>query len=104
MPDKILNERDKVVTDSIDKFNKSIGGIQKDMFNMVRSFVNDLDIDSEGRIKPTMKNLKAVNSFIHFKLKKRLLKGDYEDSVNELVGSFNDISTLTDKYFDKIAE
>lgn len=99
----MLQDRDKKIANSLNKFADSLPAVQKDIYRKLVDFVSELSVDSNGKIKPTQSNLVSVNRF-KTTVKKTLTKGDYKDSVDSLIESWGVAEDQTNKYFKKIAE
>lgn len=90
---KILDRID----DSIASFIERIPASQTDMLEALDEELRKLDLDN-GRIKPTVNNIKIVTN-IKNKLLKVILTDGYKEQVKEFLKSFNDITTLQNEFW-----
>ena len=81
----IVNQLDDVTA----SFNDVVDSAQKRMLNQVITLMKDLSI-KDGRISPTVENLKIVNA-IRGKLSKLVLDKKYMSGLNKLLKSFSDV-------------
>lgn len=102
--ESIIDERDSVIGDSIDEISKSMPDIQNEIWKKFIKFLKELDTDSEGNLKTTSKNLKAVTHFVYKDVAGVIRNDEYKELINKMLGVFTESSDLTDKYFDTIAE
>ncbi len=98
-----LNEREQVTTDSVKSFQDSIPDIQKQVLAKVIRFIRSLEMVN-GKVKPNISNLKAINRFVNVELKHTMRNGQYASNVIEFTKVFGDIAKLTDQYFKPIAD
>lgn len=75
--------------------------IQKKLFGIIQKEVLRFDIDSQGRIKPTVKNLKIKNS-ISVKLRKLMKDPTWVSAVKDFNKGFKDVAKVQDKWYDSI--
>lgn len=90
---KILDRID----DAIASFIERIPASQTDMLEALDNELRKLDLDN-GKIKPTVKNIKIVTN-IKNKLLKVILTDGYKSQVQEFLKSFNDITTLQNEFW-----
>ena len=70
---------------------------EKNMFNELRNFLlKNLDIDKDGNIKPTIKNLKEVQRVTF--IRNLLLTEDYKKKVEEYLTAFDGVAQLNREY------
>lgn len=95
MPDfkKILDRID----DAISAFIEQIPASQTDMLESIDEELRSLDLQ-DGKIKPTVGNIKLVSN-IKNKLLKVILTDSYKDQVKQFLKSFNDITALQNAYW-----
>lgn len=91
---QILKQIDK----SLKKFNRSIPKSQRAMYDALIEEVSRLQITTDGRIKPTVKNLSILNS-IRNKINRVVLTDEYLREVKEFAKSFNEITKLQNQYW-----
>lgn len=89
----IVNHLDDVTA----AFNDVVDSAQKRMLNQVITLMKDLSI-KDGRISPTVENLKIVNA-IRGKLSKLVLDKKYMSGLNKLLKSFSDVQGEQIDYF-----
>lgn len=87
----------KKIDESISNMNKRIPSIQKDIYDSLQEDLRKLDLQ-DGKIKTTVKNLSLINS-IKNKLNRIILTDEYKAEVKEFAKSFNEITTLQNKYW-----
>jgi hypothetical protein len=92
-----FNEILKTVEKAIDKFNGKIPAIQRDMLAAIEEELRRLDL-SDGKIKPTVKNLSILTS-IRNKINRVILTDDYKGQVKEFASAFNDVYKLQNEYW-----
>lgn len=93
---KILDRID----DAISSFIERIPASQTDMLDALDEELRKLDLD-DGKIKPTVKNLKIISN-IKSKLLKVILTDSYKNQVKEFLRSFNEITNLQNQYWRSI--
>lgn len=100
MPDgqDILLKLEKTIDTAIEKFNGSIPGIQKDIFNDVITLVKQLDTRPDGTIKQTVSNLRLI-SRIKSQIEKIILSDQYVKNVKEFIETFKEVGKLQNEYF-----
>lgn len=80
------------------KFNRSIPTAQRSIYEAIIEEVNRLELYSDGKIRPTVKNLSILNS-IRNKINRVVLTDDYKADVKEFAKSFNEITKLQNEYW-----
>lgn len=95
MPDfsDILKRIDKAV----EKFNKVIPGIQKNIYADIQEELKRLDL-SNGKIKTTVANIKIITS-IKNKLLRLIITPEYQKEVRDFAQAFNDVTKLQNAYW-----
>lgn len=84
---------DKAV-DTID-----VSDVEKSMFDKLRNhLIKNLDVYTDGNIKPNIKNLRQVQN-VDF-LKELLITDKYVKKVNEFVGAFDEVAEMNKQYMD----
>lgn len=94
------NQIAKEVEVSIEKFNRKIPAIQKDVLAGIEEELRDLDLDG-GKIKATVKNL-ALISRIKNKLIKLIVTDEYKEEVKAFAESFNKVTELQNAYWKQL--
>lgn len=87
----------KRIEKAIEKFNKVIPGIQKEIYKDLQEELKRLDTTA-GKIKPTVANLKIIVS-IKNKMLRLILTPEYLDEVKDFVKAFNDVTKLQNEYW-----
>lgn len=90
----------KRIDEAIEKFNKVIPKIQKDIFADIQDELKRLDT-SNGKIKTTVANLKIVTS-IKNKLLRLILTPEYKKEVKDFIQAFNDVTKLQNQYWQSV--
>lgn len=92
----ILSRIDKALT----RFNRRIPASQRAMLDGIEEELRRLDL-RDGRIKPTIANLRVTTS-IKNKLLRLILNDDYMAEVKEFAQAFRDVSVLQREYWQTI--
>lgn len=95
-----FNDILKEISDAVSKFNKSIPGTQRAIYDSINEQVQRLDLNN-GQIKPTVNNLKIVQS-IKNKLSRLIVSPEYIKDVKQFAAAFNTITTLQNEYWASI--
>lgn len=85
------------IDDAISAFIEQIPASQTDMLQSLDEELRKLDLQ-DGRIKPTVGNIKIVSN-IKNKLLKVILTDSYKSQVKDFLKSFNDLTTLQNSYW-----
>jgi hypothetical protein len=85
------------IDDAIATFVEKIPNAQRDMLNAIDDELRKLDL-SNGRIKPTVANLKIITS-IKNRLLRVILTDEYKSQVKQFIQAFRDITTLHNQYW-----
>lgn len=95
----LLNKRISLIDDTVDEFR--VEDIQDVIFKEIKRYLlKELDLDKDGKIKPTIKNLKTIRNIK--KLKPILLPEAYKSKVGEYLATFNEVRRLSDEYIKEI--
>lgn len=95
-----FNSTLKKIEQAITKFNKNIPSIQKDVLDNIIDELRRLDL-KDGRIKPTVQNLKVIAS-IKNKMQRLILTEDYVKEVKDFVKAFNEVTKLQNDYWKSV--
>lgn len=68
------------------------------MYDALVEEVNRLDLYSDGKIRPTVKNLSILSS-IKSKMNRIVLTDEYKQEVRDFAKAFNDVTKLQNQYF-----
>ena len=94
---KRVKKKLNIIDDSIDNFEGDIPAIQDKVFKAIVRLLKDLDIDEEGIIKRTVKN---INIFHKVSTIRRIIVNDkYKGAVGKFVDSFDQVADQDNKYF-----
>lgn len=95
--DDIIDNLLKLIEDRLDTFNGKMPKIQQDAYAVVLDLASDLET-SNGRIKPSMKNIKLIGK-IKAELNKVVFNKEYTDELDEIVKTYESITKLQNAYF-----
>lgn len=95
-----FNDILKRIDQALTRFNKKIPASQRAMLDGIEEELRRLDL-RDGRIKPTIANLKAVGS-VKNKLLRLVLNDEYISEVKEFAQAFRDVSVLQRKYWQTV--
>jgi len=95
--EQIISQLEELIQSRIDQFNRRMPGIQRQAFDKILDLTGDLDT-SNGRIKPSVKNIKLIAK-IKQELNKTIFSKDYADDLDELIKSYEEITRLQNAYF-----
>lgn len=95
--EQIISQLEELIQSRIDQFNSKMPGIQRQAFDKILDLTGDLDT-SNGRIKPSIKNIKLIAK-IKQELNKTIFSKDYADDLDELIKSYEQITRLQNAYF-----
>ena len=88
------------IDDSISAFIERIPASQSDMLQAIDEELRRLDLQ-DGRIKPTVSNIKIISN-IKNKLLKVILTDQYRAQVKQFLKSFNQITSLQNAYWKSV--
>ena len=94
---RLLNQLNDLIDDSVDKFNENITRLQRAMFNRIQLLLRDLDV-RRGQIRPTVKNLRKINK-LKREIQNAILNDKYLKQVSIFGESFDKVTELQTKYF-----
>lgn len=92
-----------VIKKSVKDFDKKIPATQRAMYDEITAQLQRLDLDINDNIKPTVGNLKVIQS-IKNKLNKLIISPEYIKDVKEFVKTFNTITFLQNSYWKTIEQ
>lgn len=95
--EQIISQLEELIRSRIDQFNSKMPGIQRQAFDKILDLTGDLDT-SNGRIKPSVKNIKLIAK-IKQELNKTIFSKDYADDLDDLIKSYEEITRLQNAYF-----
>lgn len=88
----------KRINKALAKFNRSIPAAQRSIYDAIVDEVNRLELYSDGKIRPTVKNLSILSS-IRSKINRVVLTDGYKADVREFAKAFNEITNLQNQYW-----
>lgn len=91
-----LKDLQKTADSQIDDLEMDIPNIQKRIFSEIKLAAKSLELDKEGKIKPTMKNIRLINKI---KLTDLIFTDQYTKAVSEFAGGFDTLAEKTDKLY-----
>ena len=92
----LLNDRLSVMDDEVDNFR--VEEEELAIFKSLSRFlIKELDMDKDGNIKRTAKNLKTIQRSKQT-IRNILLSDAYKAKVGKYIGTFNTVKTLSDEY------
>lgn len=97
-PDKVASNIEDIILEATTNFSDGLEASQQKAFNRLMKLVKDLDLDSKGRIKRTVKNLKTLRG-VNKSIEDTILTPSYKSKVQDYLGSFDSIGTEQSTYF-----
>ncbi|MEE9571434.1 MAG: hypothetical protein V3W20_00120, partial [Candidatus Neomarinimicrobiota bacterium] len=98
-----INAVAKVMDDGVDNFTDGVDKSQTGIFNKVLANVKDLEINQDGQIKQTVKNLKIL-ARVRKAIADEVLTDSYQARVNTFANQYPAIQALNNDYFGSIEE
>lgn len=92
----------KKIQKSIDAFQSSIPGVQRDVYDGMVKLVKDLDM-KDGRLGATVKNVKTIGR-LQARIEEIILSQPYIDRVKTFLNTFDAIALLQNNYFKGLVE
>lgn len=89
------------IQSSINEFVKGIPTMQRELFDKIQVLLNDLYLDSDGKIKSTIENLKIIGR-IKNALSGVVLSPEYQDKVDSLNDAIKSISNIQTQYYENV--
>ncbi len=97
--EKLLDDKLSLIDDSVDNFN--VENIQEQVFKELSRFLmKELDLDDDGNIKTTAKNLRAVQRMR--KIRNIVLSDAYKAKVGSYIATFNTVQSLSNEYITEL--
>ncbi len=101
----MLLSNPKDIPIEIDNYVKSVGNkmepLQKSLFNRVSAQLKELDVDSDGLIRRTSKNIDIITN-VKTELNAVLNNPKYKSVVNSVNGMLDEVNDLQGSYFQTI--
>jgi hypothetical protein len=100
-----LNQTDKLLDAEIERlisnFEAGTLSTEKNVFNEVLGLIKGFDIDRDGNLKQTTKNIRLLTT-IRNKIEPVVLNDAYKKRVASFGGGFSGVSEITDEYLASI--
>jgi len=98
-----MSERSSVdeIQNAIDGFTKGLDTLDKKQYDKVYSLLKDLSLDSDGKIKPTLENLKVIQR-VNNQLGSFVDSPMFQEKVLELSTALNTVQQLQTKYYKNV--
>lgn len=93
----IIRSLDRQVSESVEKIGK-LSSAEEEILETVQEFASGLKRNSNGTIKATLDNLKAIEKF-RIALDDALRSGRYGRKVQEFLASFSSTQSIINNYF-----
>lgn len=90
----------KHINDSVESFQKTVPGVQRDMLNKIIADLNKLELKG-GNIAVSVKNVRLITA-IKADLMNIILSPEYKDAVKEFAKAFAQVNSLQNDYFVEI--
>lgn len=91
----------KLIDSQIDKFDRSLPKIERQIYREIQLTLKKLDLDSQGNIRKTTSNLRKIQ-VIRNKVE-RIMQGDaYKSQVFAFSNSIRQVSKLTEVYMNTV--
>lgn len=98
---KTIKELLNAIQGSIERINAAMPAVQRKMSKEIELMLKDIELDSTGRIKPSVNNIKLIAK-IKGKLETLFRESGYTQSVSKYLNAFNEITELQNKYFKEV--
>ena len=98
--DLILEDLLDLIDTRINSFNERMPKVQEDAYKVILDIAGDLET-SNGRIKPSLKNVKLISK-IKAELNKVIFDKEYEKELDKVVKTYSDITKLQNQYFTSV--
>jgi hypothetical protein len=95
--DDLIEEILTLIERRIDTFNGKMPDLQQQTYAVVLDLASELET-SNGRIKPSVKNIKTIAK-IKAELNKVIFTKEYTDDLDELIATYEQVTKLQNQYF-----
>jgi hypothetical protein len=95
--DDLIEDILSLIETRIDTFNGKMPDLQQQTYAVVLDLASELET-SNGRIKPTVKNIKTIAK-IKAELNKVIFTKEYVDDLDELIETYEQVTKLQNQYF-----
>lgn len=106
VPKKIAKQnqdRLKFVDTKADNLEMNVEDLEEKMFKKLQTMlITQLNLDADGNIKRTGKNLRVVSKFAS--IRKMILTPEYINQVEIFLNSFDQVAEKTNSYFRNLPE
>lgn len=99
-PEELTELINSIINNAVSEFNEGLEKTQSSTYNTVLGYIKQLDIDANGNVKKTSKNIRIVNR-INKAINNEIITETYKNRVNKYVSSFNKIEAGQKEYFGK---
>jgi hypothetical protein len=100
-PQNNINDVSNKIDDSIDTFIEGVEKSQKGIFNKLLTVVKEVELNPQGEIKQTIRNLRLL-ARIRKTVENEILTESYKGRVNQFANQFPAIAKLNNGYFKTI--
>lgn len=97
---EIIKELLSTIDSSIEQFNKSMPGIQSDILSSILELSKELTMPARS-VKQQVANLQLIGK-IKYKINDLVLSPEYISNVKTFAKSFDKVTSIQNKYFNKI--
>lgn len=95
----LLSKRLSLIDSEVDNFD--VKDEQEQIFKALQRFlIKELDLDKDGNIKRSVKNLKAVQNVKT--LRNIVFSDNYKAKVSKYISTFDKVRTLSDEYITEL--
>jgi hypothetical protein len=95
--DDLIEDILSLIETRIDAFNGKMPDLQQQTYAVVLDLASDLET-SNGRIKPSVKNIKTIAK-IKSELNKVIFTKEYTEELDELIATYEQVTRLQNQYF-----
>jgi hypothetical protein len=95
--DDLIEDILSLIETRIDAFNGKMPDLQQQIYAVVLDLASELET-SNGRIKPSVKNIKTIAK-IKSELNKVIFTKEYTEELDELIATYEQVTRLQNQYF-----
>jgi len=92
-----------IIDDAVDNFEDDIPAIQRRVLKRVNVIVKDLELDKEGKIKPSVENRRLLKKVSKEVMAMVMKDGNYKKAASKFVDKFDDVADANNRYFEFIS-
>jgi len=100
-PEQLSSRLEDTIGSAVDKIVKVSVGKQDDVYQRISTLVRDLEIDSNGGVKQSVKNLNAIGK-VKAEIEKIFREKGYLSEVKKFAETIKEINALQKDYFTSI--